>query len=462
MRVHPKIVVFDDDPTGSQTVHGCPLLLRFDRASLVEGLRDPSPLLFLLTDSRAQPPEQARRRLGAIARELEAAAREEGLGDWLLVSRGDSTLRGHFPLETEAISAELGPFDATLLVPSFLEGGRTTVDGVHLLAGEPVHTTAFGHDRLFGYGTSYLPAWVEEKTAGRVPATAVQRIGLDELGAAAVGGEAAERLIQRLLGLRGNPVVVADGSRPEHLEALARAIWAAQASGSRLLIQSAAGLIQALAELPPPPLDSQGLAALRRGSAPGAVLVGSHVSLADAQLAALLVEPGCGGVEVPVEAVLADLRRGTLPSTALEKELLVAMNGLRDRGLTPVLFTSRGERSCADENERRVLGEALAALMARIAAGLPADLSYLISKGGITTQTLLTTGLGVGAVRLEGQLLPGLSLVRLPADHPRLPGLPLLTFPGNLGEPGTLVQAWRRMEAAAVAPGEPTVLAGTT
>jgi uncharacterized protein YgbK (DUF1537 family) len=186
------------------------------------------------------------------------------------------------------------------------------------------------------------------------------------------------------------------------------------------------------------------------------------VSLADAQLAALLVEPGCGGVEVPVEAVLADLRRGTLPSTALEKELLVAMNGLRDRGLTPVLFTSRGERSCADENERRVLGEALAALMARIAAGLPADLSYLISKGGITTQTLLTTGLGVGAVRLEGQLLPGLSLVRLPADHPRLPGLPLLTFPGNLGEPGTLVQAWRRMEAAAVAPGEPTVLAGTT
>lgn len=459
MRAHPKIVVFDDDPTGSQTVHGCPLLLRFDRASLVEGLRDPSPLLFLLTDSRALSPEQARRRVGAIARELDAAAREEGLGDWLLVSRGDSTLRGHFPLEVEAIAIELGPFDATLLVPAFLEGGRTTESGVHLLAGEPVHTTAFGHDRLYGYGTSYLPAWVEEKTGGRRPAGTVQRIGLDELSAAAAGGEAADGLAQRLRGLRGNPVVVADGSRPEHLEALARAIWAAEAVGSRILIQSAAGLIQALAELPPPPLEPEGLAALRRGPAPGAVLVGSHVSLADAQLAALLAESGCGGVELPVEAVLADLRRGEAPGAVLGPQLLAAMNGLRARGLTPVLFTSRGERTCADENERRDLGLALAALMAHIAAGLPTDLSYLISKGGITSQTLLTEGLGVGAVRLEGQLLPGLSLVRLPADHPRFPQLPLLTFPGNLGEAGTLAEAWRRMEAPAA---EQTVLTGTT
>ena len=39
-----KIVVIDDDPTGSQTVHGCPLLLRWDAASLAQGLRQPSPL----------------------------------------------------------------------------------------------------------------------------------------------------------------------------------------------------------------------------------------------------------------------------------------------------------------------------------------------------------------------------------------------------------------------------------
>ena len=48
---------------------------------------------------------------------------------------------------------------------------------------------------------------------------------------------------------------------------------------------------------------------------------------------------------------------------------------------------------------------------------------------------------GASSVQLQGQLLPGLSLVLAGPD-----ALPLLTFPGNLGEPGTLHEAWRRME----------------
>ncbi|MCP9849537.1 four-carbon acid sugar kinase family protein [Cyanobium sp. Morenito 9A2] len=445
MRSRPTIVVFDDDPTGSQTVHGCPLLLSWEQPALAEALGAPEALLFLLTDTRALAPEQVAPRLRQVCRALAAARGEVGLEHWLLVSRGDSTLRGHFPLEVEAIAAELGPFDGTLLVPAFLEGGRTTVDGVHLLYGEPVHTTPFGQDRLFGFRSSALPEWVEEKTAGRVPAAAVRRIGRAELAAAAAGPTGARALADTLQGLRGNPFVVADAERPEQLEALATAVWAAQAAGSRLLIQSAAGLIRALAALPPQPLDAAGLVALRRGPAPGAVLVGSHVPLADLQLSALLAEPGCGGVELPVERVLSHLRQGRPLEDGFEAELLDAIAALRRQGRTPVLFTSRGEASCADGAERRALGEALAGLMARIAAALPADLSYLISKGGITTQTLLGEGLAAAAVRLEGQLLPGLSLVRLPADHPRLPLLPLLTFPGNLGEAGTLAQAWRLM-----------------
>ena len=59
----------------------------------------------------------------------------------------------------------------------------------------------------------------------------------------------------------------------------------------------------------------------------------------------------------------------------------------------------------------------------------------MISKGGITTGTLLAEGLGLEAVQLEGQLLPGLSLVR-PLAPTGLPwdGLPIVTFPGNLGD----------------------------
>jgi uncharacterized protein YgbK (DUF1537 family) len=118
-------------------------------------------------------------------------------------------------------------------------------------------------------------------------------------------------------------------------------------------------------------------------------------------------------------------------------------------GHTPVLYTSRGEARCRHAGERRALGLALAGVMARLAAALAPALGYLISKGGITTHTLLADGLDLDLVELQGQLLPGLSLVLAATES--APGvhqgpLPVLTFPGNLGDDGTLREAWRLME----------------
>jgi uncharacterized protein YgbK (DUF1537 family) len=467
-----KIVVIDDDPTGSQTVHGCPLLLCWDPASLAAGLAHPSPLLFLLADTRALAPAAAAERLRSICRALGPALATAGLERWLVVSRGDSTLRGHFPLEPEVIAEELGPFDATFLVPAFLPGGRTTVAGVHLLHGEPVHTTAFARDRLFGYGTSHLPSWVEEKSGGRIPASDVGLITLAELDAATGRsegegeGDGGERpLRQRLAGLRGNPLLAVDAERPQQLAALGAAVRELTAPGAggdggrprRFLFQSAASLLNGLAELPPQPLDAAGLAGLRRRNRrgeplPGLVMVGSHVPLADAQLAPLLAEPGCAGVELEVDQLaqaLADPRpeeRLAELETVWAEQLATALAA----GRTPVLFTSRGERPSASEEQGRALGRALAGSMARLGAGLAPRLGYLISKGGTTSQTLLRDGLGLAALELEGQLLPGLSLVRPAAGaDPGVARLPLLTFPGNLGEAITLREAWRRMEGPA-------------
>ena len=478
-----KIVVFDDDPTGSQTVHSCPLLLRWDAASLRQGLADPSPLLFLLVNTRDLAPEQARARLASLCRTLQPLLAEAvaagTIERWLVVSRGDSTLRGHFPLESEVIDAELGPFAASFLVPAFLSGGRTTAAGVHLLHGEPVHRSAFAQDRLFGYGTSFLPAWVAEKTAGAIPAEAVQRIDRSELEAAVAEREGFESkgfqaLVGRLADLTGNPWVVVDGERPAQLAAFAAAVdrvsdpaagpvpgGDATAASTptpgprRFLFQSAASLITALAELPPQPRDVAGLAALRRCGPdgqplPGLVLVGSHVPLADAQVQSLLAESACGGVDLEV-AKVARVLAGPLPDRllpSLESAWLERLQAVLARGQTPVLFTSRGELACSSPAERRALGEALAGLMARLAARLAPQLGYLISKGGITSQTLLADGLELAMLRLEGQLLPGLSLLRpAGAGVPEaLAGLPLITFPGNLGDGRTLLESWRLME----------------
>jgi uncharacterized protein YgbK (DUF1537 family) len=475
-----KIVVFDDDPTGSQTLHSCPLLLRWDGASLRAGLAHPSPFLFLLANTRALDPAAAAARVRQICRALKpalAAARAEGLiGRWLLVSRGDSTLRSHFPLEAEVIAAEMGGphgFDAALLVPAFLPGGRTTRGGVHRLHGQPVHTTAFARDRLLGYRHSYLPAWVEEKSGGRIPAAAVERLSLAELDAAAADLESADApagagwdaLCRRLAALEGGRWLAVDAERPRQLAALGAAVRELTAAAAavrwgrprRFLFQSAASLLNALAPIGEQPLDPPALAGLRRRDAggvplPGVVLVGSHVPLATAQLEALLSAPGCGGIELAV-AKVARVLEGPAPRElldSLERAWLERLAAELAAGRTPVLFTSRQELLCRSAGERRRLGLELAALMARLAAALAPRLGYLISKGGITSHTLLADGLGAAWVELRGQLLPGLSLVQVPAT-----GLPVLTFPGNLGEPGTLRQAWTLMEQPGEGPWRP-------
>jgi len=489
-----KIIVLDDDPTGSQTVHSCPLLLRWTPQALAAGLAHPSPLLFLLANSRGLAAPEAAERVRQICKALTAAlaaARQAGAIDrWLLLSRGDSTLRGHFPLESELLQAELGPFDATLLVPAFLPGGRTTVAGEHRLHGQPVHTSAFAQDRQFGYSTSYLPAWVEQKSGGRWPAEQVQLIGLAELDAAAaelagqqltcqqldaglseqklaLPGPAAGGyglLLRRLAGFADNVCVVVDGERPEQLSALAAAVRQLTAPTAaapwgrprRLLAQCAASWIEALAALPPQPLGRQGLVGLRRRDSagaplPGLVLVGSHVPLADSQLERLLAQPACAGIELDV-ALVAELLATPEPGpklAALAAALAAQLQRLLVPGKTPVLFTSRGEFSCGDAAERWALGAALATLMGRLAGRLAPGLGYLISKGGITSHTLLADGLALDRVELQGQLLPGLSLVLTPAEA-ALAGLPVLTMPGNLGDADSLVQAWALLENSSI------------
>src|SRR3569623_3469606 len=203
MSEQPKIIVLDDDPTGSQTVHGCLLLTRWDAVTLRTALLDAAPLFFVLTNTRGMDAPRVAAVTRAVCRNLKAALdglRGEGRAiNPVLVSRSDSTLRGHYPVETDVIAAELGTFAAHFLVPAFFEGGRITRDSVHylLVDGRPVptHEPEFARDSVFAYSTSYLPAYVEEKTRGRIAADEVERFLLDD-----VRGE----LLPRLLRLQGN------------------------------------------------------------------------------------------------------------------------------------------------------------------------------------------------------------------------------------------------------------------
>lgn len=432
-----KIIALDDDPTGSQTVHGCMLLTRWDVDTLTEALTDSSPLFFVLTNTRGMDAEQA----AAVTREvcvnlrraLDALAAQGRAINPLLVSRSDSTLRGHYPVETDVIAEELGPFDAHFLVPAFIEGGRITRDSTHFVVQNgretPAHETEFARDSVFGYHHSYLPDYVEEKTRGALKAKDVERFVLED-----VRGDSE----QRLLALSDNTCCVVDAVEQSDLDCFARQLLAAAASGKRFLFRSGASILTSLAQLPPQPVAREDMRQYVRGGRPGVVLVGSHVRKTTDQLEQLLQEPDTVAIEVDVDRIDADRER-------LLEQTLAAARLAHDQGETPVIFTSRSERRFADQATRLAFGGRVSAFLMDVVRGLPESIGYLISKGGITSNDVLSSGLALRASRVLGQILTGCSVVRCPKDHPRFPNLPVVIFPGNVGDEQALAEAYRRL-----------------
>jgi uncharacterized protein YgbK (DUF1537 family) len=436
MTSKPKIIVLDDDPTGSQTVHSCLLLTRWDVDTLRLGLADESPIFFVLTNTRSLTPEQATAVTREVCHNLKEAIASSGVRDFLVVSRSDSTLRGHYPVETDVIAEEIGPFDAHFLVPAFFEGGRITRDSIHYLIIDgvptPVHETEFARDSVFGYHYSYLPQYVEEKTKGRISAEQVERFLLADIRAGS---------LERLMHLENNQCGVVDGETQADLNHFAADILQAAANGKRFLFRSAASILTALAALPPQPVAAEDMAQYVRGGKPGAVIVGSHVKKTTQQLESLLKEPGTVGIEIEV----ARLRDNASQRDALLKQTLESVNTAHNGGKTPVVYTSRHELAFDDVQTRLEFGIAVSALLMDVVRGLPADIGFLISKGGITSNDVLSTGLALTSASLLGQILAGCSMVRTSEDHPQFPNLPVVLFPGNVGDADALATVYRRL-----------------
>ncbi|MGB3557050.1 MAG: four-carbon acid sugar kinase family protein, partial [Geitlerinemataceae cyanobacterium] len=313
---NPKIIVLDDDPTGSQTVHSCLLLTRWDVDILRIGLADESPICFILTNTRALTPEEATTVTREVCRNLKVALAAEGIEEFLVVSRSDSTLRGHYPIETDAIAEELGPFDAHFLTPAFFEGGRFTRDSIHYLMVQgvetPVHKTEFARDSVFGYHHSYLPDYVEEKTQGKIPANQVERFLLADIRSGS---------LDRLMQLHDNCCGVVDAETQTDLDLFAGDTIEAASRGKRFLFRSAASLLTSLANLGKQPLAAEAMSQYVRGGKPGAVIVGSHVKKTTQQLESLLREPNITGIEIDVAQLLNNSgeQRDILLDTTLKK-----------------------------------------------------------------------------------------------------------------------------------------------
>jgi uncharacterized protein YgbK (DUF1537 family) len=432
-----KIIVLDDDPTGSQTVHSCLLLTQWDVGTLKLGLTDAAPIFFILTNTRAMEPAQAAAVTREVCQNLKIALADVGMTDFLVVSRSDSTLRGHYPIETDVIAAELGGFDAHFLMPAFFEGGRITRNSIHYLLVDgvetPVHKTEFARDSVFGYSHSYLPDYVAEKTQGKIPADRVVQFAIDEVRAGS---------LDKLMQLERNRCCVVDGEQQSDFDKFAADILTAASQGKKFLFRSGASILTSLANLGDQPIPATEMSKYVRDGKPGAIIIGSHVRKTTEQLTQLLQTRGIVGVEIDVSQLIGD-------DASVRKELLASIiehiDTIHTVGNTPAIYTSRQELNFNSIKDRLQFGESVSDLLMDIIRALPADIGFLISKGGITSNDTLSRGLSLPTARLLGQIVPGCSVIVTPPTHPQFPNLPVVLFPGNVGDEHALATAYLRL-----------------
>ena len=433
-----KVVVLDDDPTGTQTVHGLPVLTEWSVEMLAAELQNDLPAFYILTNSRSLPLPEAQKLNADIGYKLTAAAKKTQRV-FAVISRSDSTLRGHFPGEVAALSDALEQtFDGWMIIPFFLEGGRYTVDDVHYVdeAGRlvPAAQTEFAHDRAFGYASSNLCDWVAEKTGGQIAAKDVASVSIADLRSR--GPQAVTDL---LMTLGGGRCCVVNAASYRDLEVLVQGLLSAEARGKRFLYRTAASFVQVRTGISPRPLLAQ--RDLQMASASGGlIVVGSYVPRSTRQVKALLSATDMPQAEVNINALLTEgLRNNEIRRVAQKAE-----QALRQEN-DMVIFTGRQLVTGKDSGSNLHIGQNVSQGLIDIVRRIKTAPRYILAKGGITASDIVTRALNVKRAVVLGQILPGVPVWRL-GEESRLAGLPFIVFPGNVGEDQALFEVVKQLK----------------
>lgn len=420
-------IVLDDDPTGTQTVYDIPVLADYSEAAIRSELATGTPVFYILTNSRALPPQSA----DVLAQTLgERIARASRALDKkvLVINRGDSTLRGHYPIEEQALRRGLELKAAVdIIIPAFFEGGRYTVNDTHYVQeGDqllPAAQTPFAQDRTFGYRQSLLPEWVAEKRAGLGTAT-VATLSIPELRAADV-----TPLVQKLqqLSIADNGVCIVNAADYNDLR---RALIVIFKSGITPVMRTAASLVKALVDQPDRPLLRLTRHDQQRG---GLLVVGSHVPKTTAQLRHLQAHHDLLELVVDVPALVGQSEDAAAAYVATSvKEYVARIEAGLASGENVLLYTSREVITDVDEEKSLLLSLRVSALLEQVVAHLPSPPAFLLTKGGITSSRIATDALGVRRAVAIGQVLPGVPAWELGPES-KFPGMPFIIFPGNVG-----------------------------
>jgi uncharacterized protein YgbK (DUF1537 family) len=427
-----KVVILDDDPTGTQTVHGIPVLTDWNVSQLVEAMRENVTGFYILTNSRALLLNDAIRLNQQIGTNLKRASKEAGV-DFTIVSRSDSTLRGHFPGEVIALAKAIGETDRPiLLIPFFLEGGRLTLDSVHYIRDDatllPISESPYAQDPIFGYQSSNLKEWVIEKSDGHDFTPDLFSISIEDIRR---GGP--EFVREKLLKLPDRSVCAVDSMVYRDQEVFVLGLLYAENMGKRFVYRTAASFVRIRLGLSPAPLLSADDLNLPEDGA-GLFVVGSHVPMSTAQSNLLMEESGIEHIPVEVDKIL---------SLANSDDYQMSIIECVDQSLTisqdVLLVTSRDLIRGATGIESQQIGQRVSTFLCEIIKGLTVQPRYIVAKGGMTASNLATNGLNVERAMVLGQILPGVPVWQLGKES-KYPGGAYIVFPGNVGPENALIQ----------------------
>ena len=436
------LVVLDDDPTGTQSVADLPVVTGWSVEDLTWALSTGAPAVYVMTNSRSLDPADAERvNIEVVTNALAAAGRAGAR--IAFVSRSDSTLRGHYPLEPTTIADLLERagtrVDGIILSPAFPDAGRVTVHGTHYAGGPatgfvPVGRTEFAGDKTFGYSASFLPAWVEEKTAGAVSAADVAVIDLATLRTDE------DAVVAALSAARDRTPIAVDCVEENDLLLLARALQRAEDAGATFVYRVGPPFVRArIGQAPRAPLSAAEARpadfAPDSDAAGGLIVVGSHVGLTGRQVDALRSATATPEVVLDVPAVLDPARRDAHVLAVAER----AAGALRSGNVV----VRRGGAFVAGRNAeesldfaRRVSAAVVEVVQRIVAARCP---RFVIAKGGITSSDVAGRGLGINRALVRGPMLPGIVSLWEPQDGPAA-GVPYIVFAGNVGDDDSLAR----------------------
>ncbi|KAJ5226335.1 hypothetical protein N7468_007560 [Penicillium chermesinum] len=408
-----RLVVLDDDPTGTQTCHDISV-----------------PILRASSSSRIRahyPPTEAEKLIRTICEKVAEAAKSTG-NEIDIVLRGDSTLRGHFPLEPDVAQSVLGAADGLVLAPFFFQGGRFTIDD-------------FAKDATFGFTSSNLRDYVLEKAPGRFTADQLRSVTIDEIRR---GGPQA--VSEKLLATPSGGVVIVNAAAESDMHVFVAGLLLAESKGKHFLYRTAAAFVSTrLGIRSIPPISAAQLQLPSPRQTGGLIMAGSYVPKTTAQLKYLTDHRGGTGKLAIIEMKVAELVQSPETASQTVAGVVKEVEAHLQAGQDTLVMTSRKLITGADELSSLKIGSVVAEALVGVLQRIEVRPRYIIAKGGITSSDAATKGLNVKRATIVGQAAPGVPLWRCDELTSRHRGVPFVVFPGNVGGEATLcelVEGW--------------------